>query len=69
MSQHKEELEYFSYNEWQRMGYQVIRGETSHRKEDGLPLFSSEQVIAMDGDDEDVEDLQELNFRSSHDEY
>ena len=66
MSKHQNELEYFSYNEWQRMGYQVIRGETSHRKEDGLPLFSSEQVISMDGDDNDVEDLQELDFRSNY---
>jgi len=63
MSQHKNELEYFSYNEWQKMGYQVVRGETSHRKEDGLPLFSSEQVVLMDDQDYDLEELDFRNHR------
>jgi hypothetical protein len=41
---HTYEDEYYSYNEWQSLGYQVQRGEKSTRRIGGVAVFSWDQV-------------------------
>jgi len=38
-------IKYYSFEEWNNMGFNILKGEHSHKRaEDGTPLFSEEQV-------------------------
>lgn len=51
-------LEYHSYTEWQDLGYHVIYGQKSHKRDsNGIPLFSEEQVEDYDNDERDYANI------------
>lgn len=36
--------EYATYEEWRDLGYNVIKGEKSRKKQNGVPVFHQDQV-------------------------
>lgn len=46
-------VEYKTYQEWQAEGMHVQRGQQSHKRINGKPVFSREQCAQLEYDDEE----------------
>ena len=50
-------MDYKTFDDWQKIGFQVQRGERSHKRNDkGKALFSEDQVASFDDEEERCKD-------------